>query len=331
MTLAGRDLFLPLFLLAFLACDRGGEEEKRVPSTVLEGILSSADEGRVELRGRKAPFTYMKEVIARDSLKEGRFRMKFRKEELGFLSFRGPGGTDELYLEPGDSLVLRKGLHGDLDLEGKGASRNRYIQEEASFKDSLGRAQDSIFKKGLEHFLDKLKERRRAYKAFRKRNFRDHGIEKRFEESIEARHEIELALMKFSYPDIYRYEHPNDSLQLSEDYWAFMDTLEMNDTLLLDVPEYLSFAYDVANKYALENRGQQRNKSYREMLFRTILDEFEGEVKDVVLTYFMLEQLRYNEERVKGSFMKVYRKEVSDSAMVRFVEKRLQNEEDPPS
>lgn len=295
-------------------------------------MVSSTDEGKVELRDRRAPFTYAERVIARDTLKDARFRLKFRQEDLGFLTFQAPDGRDRLYLEAGDSLVLRKSVQGELHFEGRGALRNRYLRKENAFKDSLGRVQDSLFKKDKAYFLEKLRERRKAYKDFRKRHFRkEDGYGDRFKELVGARNEIEIALMKFSFPDIHRYEHPNDSLELSEDYWTFMDTLEMNDTLLLDVPEFLGFAYDVANKYALANKGRQKNKSYRQMLFRTIVDEFEGEVKDVLLTYFMLEQLRYNEERVKEGFWEAYREEVSDTAMLDFVDKKLQKEEDRPS
>jgi hypothetical protein len=295
-------------------------------------MVSSSNEGRVELRGRKAPFTYAEQVIARDTLKEGRFHLKFRQEDLGFLTFQDPDGRDRIYLEAGDSLVLRKSVQGELRFEGRGALRNRYLRKENAFKDSLGRVQDSLFKKDKAYFLEKLRERRKAYKGFRKRHFRKKdGYGDRFKELIEARNEIEIALMKFSYPDIHRYEHPNDSLELSDDYWTFMDTIEMNDTLLLDVPEFLGFAYDVANKYALENKGRQKNKSYRQMLFQTILDEFEGDVKDALLTYFMLEQLRYNEERVKEGFWKAYRVEISDTTMLDFVEKKIRREKDRPS
>lgn len=333
MLASARYLFLLGAFFALMGCKGEGHKEERVPSTVLKGRFSGFDEGVVKLKRRKGSFTYQEESIAKDSLEKGRFRMEFRKGELGFVSLEGPKEKVPLYLEAGDSLIFRKRMHGELHFEGDGASRNRYLQEEKAFKDSLGRVQDSLFKKNLSHFLEKLEERREAHKAFRKRSFKkeEGQLGQRFKKLIKARNRIEWVLMKFSFPDIYRYEHPNDSLELPSGYWDFMDTLDLNDSLLLGIPEYLSFAYDVANKYTLENKGEQKNKSYREILFQTILEEFKGKNRDALLTYFMLEQLRYDQKKLKQEFWDPYREHVEDTAMLHFVEKRMEEEKDPSS
>lgn len=312
--------------MVLLGACSGSEADERPPVTVLEGNVPENECDRIELKDRIAPYTYTDSSLAEDPCKGGSFKLRVRKKELGYLELSGIGPENvELYLEAGDSLVLQKGYREAVEFEGKGAARNLFLKQQQAFKDSLSMTQDSIFHREKEAFLKGLEKRRAAYKAFRKRRFKssEQLYGERFKELVRSRDRIDLAYMRFSYPDLYEYNNPNDTVSFGKDYWGFLDAIDLSDTLLLQVPEYLSFAYDVANKYALENKGQQTNASFRELLFRTILDEFKGKARDVLLTYFMLEQQRYREKGVPQDLWERYRKEIGDPSMLEFVEKRI--------
>lgn len=319
--------------LLISSCSEVPSDNEGARTTIVEGALIGNGEGEVQLLDRKGCFTYADSIVAKDSLEKGRFRVRFQKERSGYLRFETPSEGIMLYLHPGDSLFVNRDAHGNYRFRGQGKYPNRYIRMRKAFKDSLGRVQDTIFQARKADFLKGLKERRNAMHSFRKAYFRKHKgrLGDRFRKLERSRDKVDFALMRFSYPDIYSYEHPNDSIELSPAYWNFLDSMDMNDTLLLQVPEYLSFAYDVANRYTLENRGHQKNMTYREMLFQTILEEFQGKVKDALLTYFVLEQLRYGEKKIRGSLMERYRQHVKHPYMERFVEQQLKEKEAKPS
>lgn len=287
--------------------------------------MSGVKEGVVRVRKRIGPFTYTDTVLAEDSLENGKFHLRFRKKDTGYLNLEDPSEENLLYLRPGDSLYLQKGLHEKLHFQGEGAAPNRYIRDRKKFQDSLGRSNRSLFTEEKKAFLKALNAQKKAYRSFRKEKMKERGIPKDalFRKIERARDRIDLALIRFSYPDIYRYEHPNDSIKFSSSYWNFLDSLDLNDTLFLKVPEFLNFAYDVANKYTLENKGEQKSMSYREILFRTIQEEFKGRVKEVLLTYFILEQINYAKEEVRKELLKDYRKEVGDPFMKKYVREEL--------
>ncbi len=321
-----------LFLTAALilagcgGAEEKSSEEEEISPIVLEGTVSGVKNGRVQLRQRIGPYTYADEQMAKDSIEQGRFRMSFRKEEPGYVSFVDSTQEILLYLFPGDSLRVRKSLEGSFSFEGKGAVRNRYIQKRKRFQDSIAQSQGNIFDHKKDTFLQLLEEREKIFKTFRERHFESKGekLEERFKRLERLRDRIDLGIIRFSYPDIYRYENPNDSIDIGKKYWSFLDSMDLSDPLLLHVPQYLSFAYDVANKYTLDNKGEQKSMSYREILFRTIVDEFRGKVKEAVLTYFMLEQIRYSKGRGGQDLLERYRKEVDDPEMESFVEKKYE-------
>lgn len=317
--------FLSLF---FEACSSGPEEEAKkeeVGPTVVEGSIGTHSEGELLLKKRKGLFTYEDSTVGKSDLEKGKFHISFDLKGAGYLALEDPTGGLLLYLRPGDSLVVRKGLEGPYRFEGSGAPANEYIQKKRRFRDSLGRKNDSLFEVEKEEFEKAFKERKQAYRSFHEMYANeadmDHG--ERFKELERLRDRIELAILKFSYPDIYLYENPNDTVSFPQEHWDFLDSMDLNDPMFLHVPDYLSFAYDVANKYTLDNKGEQRNMSYREMLFRTIQEEFEGEVEEALLTYFILEQTKYAPERVMDSFLERYRKVVDDPRKRAFVERKL--------
>lgn len=321
-----------LFLL-LIGCSGNGSEKEELPVTVVEGYLVGSSEGIVELLDRLGGFTYADSVLAKDTLEEGRFHLQFREKDPGYFRLKTPSGGIMLYLSPGDSLSVNRDDQGDYRFKGSGSIENRYIRKRKLFRDSIGREQDSIFKSKKPEFLKGLKARKKAVRSFRRAFFREHQerLGEHFQKLERMRDRVDHAIMRFSYPDIYEYEHPNDSLSLAPSYWHFLDSMNMNDTMMLEVPEYLSFAYDVANKYTLDNKGEQKNMGYREMLFKTILKEFEGKVEEAVLTYFILEQIRYTEKEVQGSLLERYRKHVKDPRMKRFVERKLRSKRKEPS
>lgn len=322
-----------LFSLFILLASCGGEKKKKEKEgsgpTILEGKFDEASKGQVRLKERKGVFTYEERVVAESPIQDGRFRLSFDPDSLGYVSFQEPNGSILLHLRPGDSLFVRKGPRGGYSFEGKGSARNEYIQKRKLFHDSLKGGADTLFNSGKKAFKRALEERKKAFRAFRRKHFEagsSPGLGERFQKLERMRDHIDLAILNFSYPDIYRYENPNDTVEFTDAHWAFLDSMDLNDPLLLKVPEFLSFAYDVANKYALENRREEQEMGYAEILFRTIREEFEGKVRDALMTYFILERKRYAPKGVEGSFLDRYKDSVRDPRMRSYVEKKLQNE-----
>ncbi len=284
---------------------------------------------------RVAPFTYEDTVLASDSLEKGEFTLRFRKASLGYGVFKDGSGETMLFLKEGDSLFMKKGLHGEWDIEGKGAQRNRYLRRRASFRDSLAQIQGNIFSLEKEEFLEAIEERRKAFKDFRSSQFssgNEELLEPSFKRLEKLRDQVDLALTRTSYPVIYQHENPLDSLHLSKDYWNFLDSMDLDDPRLLEVPQFLNFAYSLANKYTFENKGKKRSMAYRQMLYGTIEEEFKGKVRNAVLTYFMLEQIRYSDEGVDEKLLKRYQEDVDNERMLSYVKKRsrsLEKKDDP--
>lgn len=324
---------LSFFLLLFTACSEETSENDSPATTIVEGSIVGSGEGTVELLDRKGCFTYLDSILAKDSLEKGLFRMRFQKKQLGYLRLEFPSDGIMLYLSAGDSLVVHRDAKANYRFEGKGSIPNQYLRNKKHFKDSMDRVQDTIFQAGKVDFLNALEERRKACRSFRRTYFekRKDGSGDYFQKLERSRDKVATAVMRFSYPDIYRYEHPNDSIEFTSSYWSFLDSIDMNDPLMLQVPEYLSFAYDVANKYTLDNKSEKKSMGYLEMLFETIVDEFDGKVKEALLTYFILEQLRYGEKGVKKALMERYRDQVEDSFMKRTVERKIRNKGGRPS
>lgn len=320
---------LPYLTLFFWACSSEPEEEAKkevTGPTIVEGSIGTHSEGELLLKKRKGLFTYEDSTVGKSNLEKGKFHISFDLKKASYLALEDPTGGLLIYLRPGDSLFVRKGLEGPYRFEGTGAVANEYIQKKRGFRDSLGRKNDSLFEVEKEDFEKAFKERKKAYRSFHKKNAHGSDVElgERFKKLERLRDRIELAILKFSYPDIYLYENPNDTVSFTQEHYDFLDSMDLNDPMLLHIPDYLSFAYDVANKYTLDNKGEQRNMSYREMLFRTIQEEFEGEVEEALLTYFVLEQSKYAPERVMDSFLERYRKAVDDPRKRAFVERKLE-------
>ncbi len=260
--------------------------------------------------------------------------------------FKGKYGQLEhlLYLSPGDSLTLEaKGTDylSTLNFSGQGAKINNYLVD----KKKTVRKWKSVTEEQLEpkdtlSFKKRIKVLRKELKALRTelRERSDDDIPRAFLEKEGKRDLIIWGRKKFLYPNRYRYETGNDTIDFSSEYWSFLENIPLDDPKNLYIPGFLEFSYSMAKRAALEENipGERGKKTstYPFVLFNSIEKKFSGRVKEALLTHFIL---KFGKKRERGESMDLitlwqqYRKTIENPALKRYVKKRILIPEDTHS
>ncbi len=320
-----------LLLLLAGGCTPSTPPEKPV---YLHGRILQSDQPKITFLTQKHPYSYEDTILAHVLLDgEGHFRTSFPMRKSTYARFSYGDITRTIYLTPGDSLQMNMNTENPdktLWFDGKGAVPNNYLQDRRSLLATLDKEHSFGIEMDTANFQDIVDIKHAMLREFHDKYFEKHpNVPEQFIELEEQRSTFTWARRKFSYPNIYKYQTNNDSIVFSEEYWNFLNEIDLNDPRNLDIPVFLKFAYDVANKFALdlkENRSR-RSISYRELLFRTIRDDFNGEVRNALLTYFMLQQLEFGSQKQNEHLMKQYKKTIRDEEQLGYIQRKMKGKE----
>jgi len=247
----------------------------------------------------------------------GKFIINIDIEKPGYYTFFHGRETASLYLSPGDSINLK--LNTDefdetLSFDGKGALANNYIIETYLLNEKLGIDYREIYKLEKIDFLSKIDS---VYKILNKRLDEFIGKNEGFDDYFITMEKNKLlykkASLKIKYPEAFKYYTKIDSLDLGEDFNDYINELNLNDSNLLELPEYTSFlnSYikDKVNKLLEEDTIlAQKDNGYMLAKMQVIQNTFtDYNIKESMLYDLIYQQLRYYGINNIDEMMKVFK------------------------
>lgn len=190
-------------------------------------------------------------IVVADLDAEGNFRIQTRVEEGTYMYFSDRRFRCPIYLKPGDSVYVEANAakyYEEVKYSGKGKKENKYLAEKQRLQSKyLTRA---MFVNEPEVFAQKLKETQEAFMHALNEAYLDNPD---FRE--DERHSIDflIAITRLNYP--YEYEKQRGAVPLlSNNYYDFVNEINLNDTTLLKNNEAAIFLYLYANYMPGETR-----------------------------------------------------------------------------
>ncbi len=244
------------FLLAltlFFAC----EGPKSPVSATVSGKITNP-------KGDQVSFRWNGETVTDSLNAEGKFNVTLDLSKPQEVRFRHGEESTTLYLRPGDQLSLSldtKEFDESLKYTGTGEKINNYLAAVVLMGDTIinPRAMYMLPPDSFQLVLGNIKEWKIA--ALESFNIDD-------EEFISyAKNDLEWSdrVKKISYEDNYKYLTKATEVELPEDFYAFENEADINDSTQVDYPSFQNFVEKKAEQLAgvkYENRKDQSGGFY---------------------------------------------------------------------
>ncbi len=325
-----KKILLFLVLISFFACKN--KVEKAPNTAVLKGIIENQLGDFITI-SHKVGLEKITDTARVDST--GKFILKIDIKKPGYYTFFHGRETASLYLSPGDSINLK--LNTDefdetLSFDGKGALANNYIIETYLLNEKLGIDYREIYKLEKNNFISKIDS---IYKILNKHLEEFIGKNEDFNDYFISMEKNKLlykkASLKIKYPESYKYMTKNDSLDLGEDYNDYLNELNLNDSNLLELPEFINFLIsymkeEVNKLFEEDTILAKKDNGYMLAMIKVIQNTFtDHKIKEYLLYNLMYEQLRYYGINNIDEIMKVFKENCTKKEYLDKIEEEYKN------
>lgn len=236
-------------ILGALVWTSCGDQAKYAPNpeVVFKGKLENPGSKDVALLDENNQPIVISSVEA-----DGSFRIQTRVEEGTYMYFSDRKFRCPVYLKPGDSVYVEANAakyFDEVKYSGKGKKENKYLAEKLRLQGvHMSRR---LFTNEPVAFAEKLVEINDAFMHALNESYLDNSD---FRE--DERHSIDflMAITRLNYPFEYEKQKRVAPL-LSDDYYSFLDEIDLNDSDLLKNNEAATFLYLYANYMPGEERS----------------------------------------------------------------------------
>ncbi len=276
--------------------------ETNTHNTTISGTIERATDDYLKLYRYASGINYNFEIV--DSVQitpAGQFNLALQIDApfYGFL-FNGIERT-MIYLEPGDQLQLSADGHlfnPTLTYEGKGSAHNNYFAEIIRLESEL----DEQFNRGFDltpgEFEANMQGWYSAISQFQDQYFSQHQVNDTFKLQQQLDVQYTSALTRIDYGSEYLYYGDNDTIDLPPSYWQFMDAIDLGNDLTLYSPQYIDLVYAICYHKAMDQKinplDEVSENGFYEALYQVIKTEAANQPREIILTKFLIEQVKYN-------------------------------------
>ncbi len=308
-------LFIPLFLI--LSCNN---QEKAVTTAKIGGQISRFDTDLILIKNDKGDIT--DSVFVDD---QGFYLLSKEIEKPGYHTFSYNDNNISLFLDKGFDLTLNfdaGDLAAPIKFDGKGSLENNYLQEMKSLRDELQLSTKELFSLDETAFVAKLDSIRDAKNNLFETTFtEDVEVNAYFLTTEKAKIQYARANTMLLYPRYHKYFSGNDSFEVSENFDAYLDELNLNDPALLSSGDYSRFLETYLQQQASNLFDSDSNYSKNDNgWFLAQIDAIESslenaDIKQHLAFRIMSDQIRYQGIKDLDELMAKYEPYSNDSLM----------------
>ena len=249
-------------LVIFLACQQESTPEKEV-STITEkktmtlrGEITNPSSAIVSLSNGEDKYEA--------KVEDGKFELIVKLDEAGNYRFKHGAEYAYLFLEPNDDLMMKLDatqFDQSLTFSGTGAEENNYIIGKLNISDELGLHGEDIYKLEAKEFSEELdvvyKKLGDNFSAIIQEN---DVINPTFATNAYTDLIYEWATKRLQYPS-YHEHYAEKEAKLGDDYYDFLNKIEIDDPKVLENKKYKSFIGMYSNHLAEDNL--KKNDTYK--------------------------------------------------------------------
>lgn len=229
----------------------------------------------------------------------GNFEFNMELDDAGFYMIRHGRKRNILYLAPGDKLkfeVEAENLGDNLNFSGTGQDINVFLMNEKTFLAELKPANDLLYGLNEELFIRKTADILKSWQDYINEQ---ENLSAEFKETESTVALYDWALTRIYYQDAHRYFADEDSFKVSDNYYSFVDDLDLNKAELLRLHNFRNFIQH--NYTRIGNEMYTADSNYANNDLGEILSNYEAaksaynnsDIKSYALFKVMKDQLDY--------------------------------------
>ncbi len=234
-------------------------------------------------------------------LEGNQFMQKYDKLSPGYYRLITGNRSTGFYLEQGDSIYLKfdeTDEEADIVISGRGAERNRYLQQRAADEMAVSKVMRALYKKDEDVFLKAMDSLEGArLESLDKVGSTAAG--ERFYELEKARIKFDIGLKTLRYPEYHRYLAQDTAYQPSKEFMESFNDITVNDTAWLAIPEFERYAMELLQKNAMEEyQGMSKQEQDATDLVALEFEEVDEvadkkAVREFLMYHILQKQLKY--------------------------------------
>lgn len=306
-------LLLPLFLL--LACGQNGNYEAETigKATISGEVINPAGEMVTISKG---------EETFEASLSEGKFNLTVDLVKPGYYYFKHGGEHATIYLQPGNEMTMivnTEEFDETLKFEGSGSEENNYLMSKYLLDEKLTSNIREIIKMPEDSFLTEVKSIKKQLMANMKEAIASApNMSPEFVKVETADIRFNIANGMMDYEDYHKYLTKDESFEVSDDYYDFVEKLDINDGAFLQSREFKNLVNSLVRFKANQLKESDENlKDAEDGLVKAQLQILptlskSQEVKDYAFYNVMNNQLYYHGAEIAEEVVTAFENNVVD-------------------
>lgn len=175
---------------------------------------------------------------------DGTFYMKINIEKPYYGRIRS-GEFSNIFLSPGDSVFVEldtKEFDETITYSGKGAEINNYLAEKQLLKDKFIYPQSEFFGLNEEDFMARTDSLNKVLKELNNNLRQNNNIQNQSFLKLEPKNiDYLIASVFLMYPSYYKYYSKDSTYEMSETFWNFLDTIEIENFEYWQLASYKDF------------------------------------------------------------------------------------------
>jgi hypothetical protein len=305
--------FFPVFLFVILF----GCQPKVKKTAILEGEILNPNNEFVVVYNKS-----VKDTAWLDSLNS--FSLELELNEAAYFTFNDGNETSELYLSPGNELSMTlntEEFDESISYKGKGEIPNNYLAGKFLLNEKMVFSPGKdLYLKNMEDFskqVDSVKDVRIEYLKKELGPYPDYAD---FMEQEKSRAIFEWAYVKNNYPSYHRYYTKKEDFEVDDDYYDFMDEIDLNNPKCINVPEYqrtveMYVRHFTSAKYNNDTSYQEMPLGYYYLQIQTIDDKIEDPaIKEMIMKDMIMDVVNYEDITKADSILNIFFSRCSDTS-----------------
>ncbi|MBI5218404.1 MAG: TlpA family protein disulfide reductase [Bacteroidia bacterium] len=285
-------LLSAVILVLFSDC----KEKKNSFSAIVCGHLENPKSQNACLSGRQVILqnTSNADTVLLDS--QNNFKVKIRINEPGYYNFRHEYQFVNIYLKPGDSISLSltsEKFKGNLKFSGNGAEENNCLAGMVLFNEKIGACYEKLFRADEKRFIVMSDSLRSLQQNYLENLIKTHKVtDENFSNSEKAKLLYSSASLRLQYKCSYNTQ-PDNSEKLSDNFDTYLTALHLNDSNLLNLPEYTIFLAEYLRSTVEKESGMQDDLNIFKAKIQNITKVFrDKKVQEYLFYASFKEQMR---------------------------------------
>ncbi len=220
---------LPLLVVALaFACG------KKADNITVTGKIGNAPDNKVKLTSEASGYDTELELD-----ENGTFNIEVPLTEPDYFQFRNGREFGVFYARPGDEISFElnaEDFDNTITFTGGSAAENSFLAKKVIFDQEQRKAfgYEGYMDQDESTFLSKLNEKQALYNKFIDDS--SEGLDKNLLETERSKVVLKGYSDRFMYPQYYKYMNKSE-IELSDDFYAFVDEVDINDENLIKTQE----------------------------------------------------------------------------------------------